>query len=164
MSDWRTLEAGRELDRVVAERLGWKIEQDEVVYHTDTRSHDCATFPGDKVYKGRHNAWIVYDPTGKRQGWCYAHDDKPWFIEALLDHADVPAYSADANAALALLTSTGCPWMVVSEPEGLSGYRAFIGESRDDPEHMYYHGTNEGGDTVALAIVRAWLAWSERGA
>jgi hypothetical protein len=143
MSDWRTLEAGRELDRVVAERLGCKIVELDLPGATQW----YAVFGPNGEPKIRVTAF------GKRNEWPAYDMEDAW-----------PAYSTDANAALALLTSTGCPWMVVSEPEELSGYRAFIGESRDDPEHMYYHGTNEGGDTVAIAIVRAWLAWSERGA
>ncbi len=91
IEDWRTLEAGDELDRIVAERLGWKIAPSGI-------------------------DWNVIDPTGDSWYLC-SPDDYP-AIDDAWDKAigeDIPRYSRDANAALYLVRAG---WQITRLPDG----------------------------------------------
>lgn len=146
-ADWRTLSAGRALDRVVAERLGWKM-----VIRTEDDIDEWWVVRGE----------IEAELLGKVGD--FDSDDALWVqafttYECANDSA-LPHYSTDASAALALLQGIGLPWMLAEEPD-TPFIRAFIGERNDDPERMYYHAATGAANTPALAIVRAWLAWKD---
>jgi hypothetical protein len=138
MSDWRTLEAGRELDRVVAERLGCKIVELDL--------------PGPPQW------YAVFGPNGepkirvtafsKRNEWPAYDMEDAW-----------PAYSTDANAAL--------PGEYVAWQERGGWYACYEIQAFSGPHDWTIKADTrltQSGDTLAEARIKAWLAWSERGA
>lgn len=133
-TDYRTMEAGRELDRLIAERLGYRAV--ERTWRWYLLSHDVLETSLDEMLK---------------RGWhirSYPTETEAWNI-------DVSRYSTDLNAAIALLPTDGYTWSLhysnYDDP-----YTAVIsGVKVDSPEYF--------GDasTPALAICRAWLAWKD---
>lgn len=107
-------DAGREMDRQIAEMLGW-------------HSFEPADIDGDDEILG-----VTPDPY------------------VLI----VPHYSTDLNAALGLLAENGVTW----ELKGLAP--AMI--TCDIWLHGW-HKAHEMGNTPALAICRAWLAYQRAG-
>lgn len=87
-ADWRTMEAGRELDRVVAERLGWRI---------DIENGDVYDEKGDYIPSD--------NPYGESREIGYTENE----LWGRCSH-----YSTDANAALALYD--GCRIELKAEP------------------------------------------------
>jgi hypothetical protein len=120
MSDWRDLPQGRELDRVVAERLG------------------LITVNEAGQWQRVKERW--------NPDWIYP-----------------PAYSTDANAALALWADEheqGAIAVLDFDGYSWTAYRKYFSE-----QFMQWVETEkQSADSPALAIVRAYLAWSERGA
>lgn len=136
MTDWRKLPAGRELDRLIAERIGWRFEKVSP-YH-----------------------WEVYRPDGspveQARGYTYINqwEDSHLMVTGMA----FPRYSTDMNAALTLplpglfdeyrFELSGCndKWIACVH------YRHAI----DLTLHSPIIGT------PALAVCRAWLDWRER--
>ena|SRR5258708_1441045 len=133
MSNWRTMEAGMELDREIALRLGWTIKL-YPGYTAMLNPH------GEIVGRGFHDA-----PDGYM--WSQAHE----FL-------NMPHYSTDANAALTLLE--GLFWSVFGTPDQdrkTTIYRCALNSVYRDA----FTAITETADAPALAICRAWLTWKE---
>lgn len=75
MSDWQTMNAGPELDRLIAEQLGWTM----------------GSIVGD--LRPRHVRHQLINPSGKPVAYC--NDDDGWVALG----GFVPHYSTDLNAA-----------------------------------------------------------------
>jgi hypothetical protein len=146
MSDWRTLEAGRELDRVVAERLGWRVAKGE----------------------GEDAEWWVARREGT-EDWElitqieYCDDVDAAWIQAFRTYegcdSQLPLYSRDANAAL--------PGEYVAWQERGGWYACYEIQAFSGPHDWTIKADTrltQSGDTLAEARIKAWLAWSERGA
>lgn len=129
MTDWRDLPAGRELDRLIAERLGWRVDLE----HGDVYDQDGEFVPPDD-----------------RRTW----DRNPSENELW---SQVPEYSTDLNAATTLLAHffwrlTGTPDMKTNEVHYYCTFDSHTDYAGMDTIHVY-------APTVALAICRAWLTW-----
>ena len=117
--DWRALPAGRKLDRVVAERMGWT----EIVEYRD-------------------DTLFVYAP-GQRY-----------------DSEELPRFSTDANAALAL---------AIDMPERQSTFVLEFDRYTWTAYLKYYadrfgawvDGEKMTANEAPLAIVRAFLTWKD---
>lgn len=125
------LEAGRELDRVVAEALGVTIRPAREVYPDES--------------DGMDSLYFLFDRDGVEIGTGFANEHNPF------DSAAIPHYSTDANAALSLVSAV--PNGVVSDFRLVLTYDGWS----ISWEAFYRHHKSE-ADTPALAIVRTWLA------
>lgn len=63
------MNAGRELDRLIASKNGWIFAQTFVNIPEDTHNHDCSTMEGSKLYARDYSA-IVASEHGIRVGWA----------------------------------------------------------------------------------------------
>lgn len=132
MNDWRELEAGDELDRVIAERLGFYVE-------TWTSTVNGAVGGTLRDADGG-------DFGGRLNGENYWLDtEDPW--------GACPAFSTDLNVAWTLARGIR-NFRIYSSPDNLGGCcevaiidgaTAFMAKS----------------DDLAFAICRAWLMWKE---
>lgn len=135
MTNWREMEAGQELDVLVARLLGLNV-------------HTADEAPADDLYGG----------------WEFCTDREwhtAWFIDAEGSHP-IPAYSTDLNAAWTLfadLPDDVTPRLVrILEARG--DHMATV--CKAGIIHNETHEQVEAyADTPALAICRAWLAWKE---
>lgn len=144
MTDWRDIEAGPELDRLIAERMGWQMIELE------------NPSPPPIDYR-----WRLVNPEGRIRG-VYGNTYFPCKdIEEAWQKAgepdmecgdrDLPPYSTDLDVAFTLIT----------EQDGFS-------LSRDMQENVWMADldtvppTYEVADMPALAICRAWLAYTEK--
>lgn len=129
MTDYSAL-TDKELDKLVAERLGWRIEQ--LTVHAGLSWHQVFTPDGTPILRetayGTKNAWPLYE----------------------LD-TTYPAYSTDANAALALIKS-----IFRLETGRAAGDRVIWRANAALDEAFWVTA-----DTPARAIVLAWLAWQD---
>ncbi len=133
-TDWRALPAGRKLDWIVAERLGYKIKE----YR----------------YSGNKRGYELYDGKGKYVAPPY--DNRAGDMPTKSDlRSWIPQYSRNANAALALLPLVGGEWTWWTlQPTRIDlTYRCEIHEGVRE-----WQGE---ADTPAHAIVKAWLAWKD---
>lgn len=90
--DWRELPAGFELDRYIAERLGWRVE-----------------------LNGWKDKWNITSPDGKyRESIPEFYDPNELWIKA-----PIPEYSGDTNAALSLLESLTVWHITKTGPGGI---------------------------------------------
>lgn len=130
MTDWKTMDAGRELDRLIAERLGWTdllIDQDWI--EVDGKVEDVVR--------------VLGVPPGAK-----------W-------KEQVSEYSTSADAALTLFPDD-TEWMATYSPYYGPRFRITVGTPHVlDDEYFDVYGN---GDTLALALCRAWMAWREAGA
>lgn len=134
-TNWREMPAGRELDRVIAERVGWAVECHKVVYPTSS-SYDYYRLIG---------------PNGEEKR-DYDIPEAAW--------QDAPHYSTDANAALSLPTAD-LYFIDLHGPHSENSlWHAFIEWGYSDEEDEYPSFRAE-ADTAALAVCRAWLAWKD---
>ncbi len=141
MTNWRGLPAGDELDRVIAERLGWHI----VSKHT----------PHNPVYP--ENEIQTFSPDGKIVHSAYYTEMS---LDSCLEHMQalhkLPRYSRDVNTELPL--DEGYYWTftspTVGEPDDnwlAEIINTWTGE----------HESNCAADTLPLARAHAWLAWMD---
>lgn len=131
MADWRELDAGADLDRLVAERLGWEM-------------HSIAGHVTE-----RHVRHQLVNPDGVPMG--YSNADDGWAALAGV----LPRYSRDLNAAMAFARATGAPVHVVYD--GVVDMFEVFCPMLDD---SFWHddGTL---DTLALNVCRVVLVWQE---
>ena len=143
--DWRALPAGRELDRIVAARLGFSVVQ--------LPPRDASKRPKAYVtWEYKQPGWVIKGEGLHKNLWDvrFREEWEAW------DHC--PEYSQDANAALALW-DVDYRWAVYpAYPDDYDKGRfcaTFPGHGDQDAGDEY-------ADTPALAIVQAWLAWKDR--
>jgi hypothetical protein len=133
MGDWRDLPAGLELDRVIAERSGWKEIEVREIWEEDHYS--------DGFYKRLFGL--------------------PPVKTSVLDVAElIPRYSTDLNGAFHLPV-TDLHFMDLHSPTGDGSepqWNAFVEWKWKDGEYPDCRATAETG---ALALCRAWLVWKE---
>lgn len=103
MDFWKQKAIDRPQDMIIAAMFGWTITRETIEYDSDTREHDCATYPGDKIYGGqKYDAWVIR-LNGERKGWAYGRDESYESACAILcDFVEMPQYTTDVNAALEL--------------------------------------------------------------
>ena len=141
MTDLLTLPAGPQLQRAIAERLGWKVYFREDL---DTR------FGG----------WCIASPEGKmefRVFWGRLNDpelkaitpDDVWH-EVIARDAVLPNWPKSVDAAMGLLPP-GVRWQLIYDVDYGAHHRTGYSVAVDN---VYY---NEFADLPALAICRAWL-------
>ncbi len=132
--DWRTLDAGNVLNRIVAERLGWRI--------LDRGAEWYIAPPGQEpYYLGSFKANVSLNYI-----WDYA-----------FANGDIPRFSRDANAALPV--DEGAWWDIHVSWTGKVTARIVLTISvhidLEDPPA-------ETALTLAHGRVRAWLAYTDR--
>ena len=133
-ADWKTMEAGRMLDKAVVVAMGWHMEPD----------------PEDPRYTN-----LIHRDGSK---WPLFKADDPWSI--MLMGNTIPHYSTDLNEAFMLFGSElGLEWNLFSEDD--DWITCEVGHLNVEPPHEqdFEQATEK---TPALAIVRAWLLWQER--
>jgi hypothetical protein len=135
LTNWRDLPAGRDLDRAIAERLGWRVE-------------NFNPRPNGIMIK-TINSWMLLPP-GKDADW-WIRDPHAGYVSERDAWAHSQAYSTDLNAAMTLL-DTAPQWGVTRTFEHFDCYIA--------PGNgvLNYYGRAE---TPALAVCRAWIRWQE---
>ena len=145
MSEWQTMEAGPQLDRLIAERLG---------YHVEFRTWD---HNGESE---RYGALITADGKEEVTAWDLEREDPELVWEHALSHNpecggywDLPSWSWNLNAAFTLVSE-----MVDQFRVGLAdmGWKAevVIWSNDKSPNTQY-------ADTPSLAICKAWLAYQD---
>lgn len=167
--DWRMLPAGRELDYIVAAQAGWRIESRSYTLEKDTWLWGDWADLVDVA--GLHEVVVLIDPNGNiypkdwdqpdgGSGWVDDDNkDSPKFVawpeSYILEHY-IPKFSTDANAALSLPLDKHW-WFELVSPPGWG-----------EPKHWGCKVTKIGkilrylhGDTPALTVCRAWLAWQD---
>lgn len=139
--NWRELPAGRDLDRVIAERLGWKVVK---VTWSPESSADSGWM------------YCLVSPDG-----VYAHggsmnEDEAWIIPSHEHHVvSLKHYSTDANVAMTLWDN-GYHWAVFPDPDQPGRFCATHPCARE------YDVGIESGSTPAEAISRSWLAFGDK--
>lgn len=140
--DWRTCPAGRELDKLIAERLGWRVED----YNAPPRESMIKTI----------NSWMILGPGEDAKYWIshshhgYVTAEQAW--DALLEGSH---WSTSVDAALSLVNQKGVG-VTFSQYYGSPTWMAAIVD--EVGKHIYdYHRA----DTPAEAIVKAFLAWKD---
>lgn len=133
MSDYSSMEAGRELDCEIATRLGWIVEHERVVWVDDG--------------EGARPVVYMYGKRPKDGGYD--------------DDVRIPPYSTDANAALELPIDGGYVLDLYVTDTGYFGRKtdarivsSLLAETTDGPAYVK-------ANTPALAICRAWLVWKD---
>ncbi len=137
-TDWRKLHAGRELDRVIAEKLGWVWT---CVYQTKYATYVTITKPDGTILQN-------VDAYGSRPEW-------PEYEAVDL----FPQYSTDLNLAYALFdgrTFWATLQMVTDVRKNHRYYRVWAcdGPHSFEVEHE--------ADTPSLALCYAWLECKEK--
>lgn len=158
------LPAGRELDRVVAEALGWRAEQRHIVLDEDIYSNDY--WVSTEAHAGEYDVWVLIAPDGKvyppnwQEDGCLRTNDNETetFPMSLYDTWKiwyVPRYSTDANAALSLPREEGVALELALYSNSAAARFSIPVSSRSAEAFPEW----QAADTPALAIVRAWLAY-----
>lgn len=128
---WQTMDAGEDLDVLIAERVGLNV------YHKEVGG-----WPAFSVQREWLDVWIENE-----HGLAY----------------EIPAYSTDANAAFSLLSGEAERVGLEYNLYGVSGgHTCEVGFWTNEAgrRDRTWEGT---GQTPALAIVHAYLAWREGG-
>jgi hypothetical protein len=85
MSDWREMDAGPEMDELVARNLGWRaVDLNDNVHGSRVRGPN----------------WTLISPNGERTGWGW-NELQAW------EHTELPAYSTNLSAAITLVEDDG---------------------------------------------------------
>jgi len=148
ITHWTTMEAGRDLDRLIAERAGW---------HPVTRSGMWAIAPPHIQDADQYIAWRrgLTASTVLVAVLLMASEDEAWNILC-------PHFTTSVDAALALLPDAlhTRQWSYLQNytDNRCQMWRATIIVAAQ--EGIRYIGEAEG---LALAICRAWLAWQDGG-
>jgi hypothetical protein len=152
--DWHTMDAGRALDRLIAERKGWRVEVTTANYTADGNIDALLLDDAGDVRAVYGCPPDDFDEiTAIERVWQCGLDTPEWNINA------VPYISDDLNLAIALVsdkdvtiendlgkdTHPDWRWVVWLEGDGYLDGGSFEGH----------------GHSPALAICRAWLAWQE---
>jgi hypothetical protein len=134
-TNWREMEAGRELDRLIAEKVGWRFEREPYFNPEST---------------------LVYSPEGVEM----YHQSGIWtpVFAGEEVHKVIPHYSTDLNAAITLANgivefNLFKGRKVDTEGSPTDGWICTI----SDPKNF----DSAWADTPALAICRAFLASKE---
>lgn len=140
MSD-APIEAGVVLDRLIAERLGYRLER-------------------------RGADWFIVIPS-EPEGFYFGDGDDYPTLDSAWERAfinvdgstDIPRHSRDANAALALPISEGASieLLVLSNGKALACIPLNVSSVLAEASPPF-----EEAATPALAVCRAWLAYCER--
>lgn len=149
-ANWLEYPAGLELDRLIAERLGWKI-----VAYKD--------LPNGMAYMGDIHSAALFDGLGHRIANC-THFKSFEGNAAHLWNNSTPKYSTDLNAAWSLMFNAA-----FSQHDGHFKYkvtietdwRALSSALIVDVGGAVYLGVGDTDHDISLAICRAWLSWSD---
>lgn len=144
--DWRAMPAGDDLDRFIAERLGWYIEK---------QSNE--DYPG----VGTEFEWYLVKPNELARFVCDYEEgretlDQAWAnaLERFDGHSDIPHFSRDTDAALAVLPCTPDSAVMLYKNYGWNGsWQVHI---------SFFYGRKSfmaSAETLALAACRVWLDW-----
>lgn len=138
---WREMGPGRELDKVIAESLGWR----------------CVELnPPEKMYVEPPGVWLtlthqILFPDGTPAATAWQNEDLAW------EHAPFDEWSTDADEALSLVEKSSL-WLVLRHDPSPARKRSYRAEVFDEDG---VEGTGY-AVTAAEAICRAFLAQRER--
>lgn len=143
MTDWRGLPAGNALDRLMAERLGWRIAEN-------------ADLPDKELWP-----WLAVSPNGRLVALDVSRQnplDEAWDNAFWAPEGDpiIPRFSRDANAELPLDDV---------QMETYQFYGNHFTARISVPHSSSLRDIDvplEEADTLALVRVRAYLAWGDR--
>lgn len=151
-----TIGPGPALDRLVAERVGWRIEK-RPPWSITRQGKDYPCTP----------EWRIVTPDGRdyfiARGDVAATVDKAW-EEALAVDELIPHYSTDLNAAFALfqcdpITHVPLEWNLFSD--SCDDFTCEVGHWALDPSDKDWF-TSGNAKTPIMAIVEAWLRWGDQ--
>lgn len=138
MEDWEELDDGPKLDRIVAEKLGWRIQElaEPKVYVSELKGQEYrAVCP-----------YVLVNEQGEPHGTPWQTPELCWH------HAELPAFSTSVDAALTLIPrGTHCEIAQSIKPP--LGWLVSVGD-----KHAIQYAY-----TLARAIVASWLTWKEGG-
>jgi hypothetical protein len=144
MNDWYELPAGRELDKIIAQQLGYTIQRVEWIANATT---------GEMDYM-----YALTDPSGKRNRFGGKDIEAVWRSDHCFHEVYVPHFSTNLDDACTLplgdyylyianLGKQSEARIVNPDVDALGEFDTWIGEAE----------VNE----PALAVCRAWLKWKE---
>lgn len=151
-SDWRTMSPGKELDRAIAEKMGYKAVLWNGFYHVTANPEKFAAWA---TRRGRDVNLI--GKSSESAAWEFCNN--------------IPAYSTSVDAALTLLRDTqhyilgwhreGVPF---GDPGDIAFCNLFVDRNDVEPDKRgnYPAVAHQKAATHALAICRAWLEWQEK--
>ena len=154
MTDWKNMPAGRALDRVVAERLGWHLRRVEWTADSTTGRKDWL--------------WILHTPDGKRtsagskdadEAWIILSNE-PWIIPGNTPptgYVFLPHFSTDLNAAWELLNDVKPYCRAVLQRVNNGLYHCWLHYSY---AHLSLQSLGQEGEP-AFAVATAWLAYRD---
>lgn len=133
--DWRDLPAGRELDRLVAERAGWRVAR--------------LSGADDALALRNHRGGVeaIVNPLAVASAGLA---EEEWLWSAV----NIPHYSTSVDAALTLVA--GRLTVHIESTRNPQTWQVWVADGD------VFTDTVE-ADNPALAIVRAWLSWREQG-
>lgn len=144
MTDWQTMEAGKAMDILIADKVGWKI-----VSRPFGKQVDGYLFGFE--YNLMTPQGVLLWENNADQGWRFRASDV-WANATKYWEPSLPDYSTSVDAALTLLPPSDFVLLEIS------------GEDGEWKVSLYIGSTSKGAftaQTLALAICRAWLAWKE---
>lgn len=155
MSEWRELEAGWELDRYIAELMGYSVF--ELNPQNAVIDRQCYTLldPNKKPIEDGDDTRIFADVFEKRVPIHVIGDDIDELWEESADEGFVPPYSRSVDAALALPIPQPITFFLY-RTDWVEDDERWFAEIGDRPNSI-----SGFAPTAALAICRAWLAWRD---